>query len=421
MKTSNSLLIVMAGLIIVALIIAVPATIWVITQSNQSPQVIIPTTAPLPTETVRLIDTLMASEVPLVTVTLAPSSTPLPTNTPIPSFTPLPTLTPFPSASGTLILPTSSSGGSSGSGSNTGSTPTATATTVPCNRAELVSVSINPTTNLFPPLAAFTQTWQVKNTGTCNWTTSYDLIFKSGTAMTKKNTEVAFTKSVKPGEKINLSVKLKTPEDAGTYSSDWLLRAADGKTFGLGSKADQALKVQVTVLNVNPNTAYNFILDTCAATWRNSRNQELVCPGTSTTDTKGFVTWLLNPKMENRKENEPALWVHPDERENGSITGIYPPRTIQSGEHLLTWVGCLADTKGCNVTFEIKYRVNNGDPQNLGTWVEQFDGSITQIDLDLSSLAGQSVKFVFKVTVNNFKFEKAQAFWFVPRIELVGQ
>ena len=344
-------------------------------------EVIAPTATTIPTET------LLPTETPLPTSTLPPTETPLPTMTftPMPTATPLPTLTPTP-------IP------------------------VPCNWAQFITdVTVSNGAPIAPD-TSFTKTWRLKNIGTCTWTTSYDLVFVSGTALTNNNTVVALPSAVKPGESIDLSVKLKSPIKPGDYAGYWMLEDGAGQRFGVGVRADLTFNVVIKVLNVNSDVSYDFLVNMCKAEWRNSHNTLLPCPGSST-DNPGFVTLLENPRLETRTENEPALWVHPDERTGGKIIGTFPSYKVENGDHFMAWIGCLADTKGCNVTFELKVRTPNDKVVVLGTWNETFDESITEVDVDLSEYAGQTVKLVLSVTVDNGKPEQANVFWFVPRVE----
>ncbi len=328
---------------------------------------------------------------PTETATLPPTITAAPTNTPPPTATatPAPTLTPTP-------VP------------------------IPCNWAQFVSDVTVPDGSIFAPNAEFTKTWKLKNIGTCTWTTQYALVFSSGASLAnKKQSVVELPHNVKPGENVEISVKMTAPDKAGTYISNWMLRSADGKLFATGTKADKAVFVTIKVLNVHPGAAFDFSLLACQAQWRNSHNDVLSCAG-NTADKKGVVTLLEAPRLENRNEDEPALWVRPDNRYQGQVFGRYPAYKVKAGDHFRAWVGCLQDNQGCNVIFELKYRQGNGNVQTLGKWTEVYDGSITEIDLDLSALAGETVEFILSVTANNFKPEKANAFWFVPRIENVS-
>jgi hypothetical protein len=272
-----------------------------------------------------------------------------------------------------------------------------------------------PDGSLFAPGAEFQKTWRIKNVGTCTWSTSYTFSYISGTDMANnKNENVALSKAVKPGETVDVIVKLTAPSSPGAYSSNWLLKTGS-TTFGTGSQANGPFDVKIQVLNVGSDVSFDLVVQMCAAEWKNSNAKALVCPGAAS-GTEGFVTLLTNPHMEHRSDNEPAIWINPDHRDDGVVTGTYPVYQVQDGDHFKAWVGCLADNQGCNVTFELKYKKGNGNVFTLGTWTETYDGQATEIDIDLSSIAGQNIQLMLVVHVNNAKPEKANAFWFTPRI-----
>ena len=68
------------------------------------------------------------------------------------------------------------------------------------------------------------------------------------------------------------------------------------------------------------------------------------------------------------------------------------------------------------MTFNLSYQVEGGPVGSLGQWTEKYDGQITDIDVDLSSLVGESVTFILGVVVRGGDPENAQAFWFNPHI-----
>jgi polar amino acid transport system substrate-binding protein len=84
------------------------------------------------------------------------------------------------------------------------------------------------------PGEPFTKVWQVKNTGTCTWDTSYRLVFASGNTpgaeMGGKPTPL--TKSVAPGETTDVSVDLVAPIKAGVYLAWWQMETGNAQAFG---------------------------------------------------------------------------------------------------------------------------------------------------------------------------------------------
>jgi hypothetical protein len=297
------------------------------------------------------------------------------------------------------------------------STPTPTAVVEFCDKVKFVADLTVPDYTPYSPGSTFAKTWRVQNNGTCTWTSDYDLVFVSGNAMTDK-LSYALPKDVKPGETIDLTVKMTAPVSSGNYKSNWMLQNPNGKLFGLGKSADQAFWALIKVVLPNNKYAYDFAANYCRASW-SSDTGNLNCPG-RTSSSQGFVILFDNPTLENRNENEPALWLRPNHNNEGWISGKYPPITIKEGDHFKAWVGCLADSKGCDVTFTLGYVTDDGQKNSLGQWHEIYDGEVTKIDLDLSFLSRKSVTFTLSAEVNNKKFETANAFWFVPRIENKG-
>jgi hypothetical protein len=79
--------------------------------------------------------------------------------------------------------------------------------------------------------AAFTKTWRVQNTGTCDWSGNVFLVFQQGTPMTEKaKIPVPPTKA---GDTVDISVNMTAPTVAGTHFGIWQLQSADGKLFGV--------------------------------------------------------------------------------------------------------------------------------------------------------------------------------------------
>jgi hypothetical protein len=257
----------------------------------------------------------------------------------------------------------------------------------------------------------FVKVWRIKNIGTCSWTPSYALTFFGGDLMGGPSA-IALNRNVNPGETIDLPVTLNAPSKDGNYRGFWKLRNSSGILFGFGAQADTAFWVDI---NVNGITyiAYNFADNYCKANWENNTNS-LPCPGTDG-DPNGFVVKLNKPEMENgTKENEPGLLTVPQDAYNGIISGQYPSITIQAGDRFRTIVNCQYDSKKCDVIFRLDYK-KNGQIKTLASWHEIYEGSYYPIDLDLSSLAGQTVKLILVVSANGGQ-KNDNALWLNPYI-----
>jgi VCBS repeat-containing protein len=96
------------------------------------------------------------------------------------------------------------------------------------------------------PGEAFEKVWRVENTGTCPWTTDYQLIFVSGYSMDGP-AALSLAGTIPVNSVVDLSVDLKAPEIVGSYRGSWMLRNPQGFLFGVGEMANRPLWVQVNV------------------------------------------------------------------------------------------------------------------------------------------------------------------------------
>jgi hypothetical protein len=284
-----------------------------------------------------------------------------------------------------------------------------------CDAASFVTDVSYPDGSVISRGGSFVKTWRIKNVGTCSWTTSYALVFVSGDPLSGPSA-AALTSNVNPGGTIDLSVSLTAPNKDGSYRGYWKLRNSSNVLFGIGNQANNAFWVDITVKGPS-YVAYDFSSNYCNADWQNN-NSALPCPGTEG-DGAGYVIKLDAPKMENGKtEDEPGLLTHPKGSSNGVITGQYPAFTVQNGDRFRALVNCQYKANNCNVIFRLDYR-NNGQVKTLGTWHEAYEGNFYNVNVDLSSLAGQTVKFILVVQANG-SAKDDEALWLNPHILRAG-
>ena len=133
--------------------------------------------------------------------------------TPLASPTLFPTLAP-PPTQGTIGLATAtkSSGGSG------------------CNNATYVKDVTIPDNTVVDPGAKFNKTWELLNSGTCAWNTSYKLAFSDGEQMDGASTNVAV--AVPSGSVADITVAMVAPSDPGTYKGNWQMQTDTGISFG---------------------------------------------------------------------------------------------------------------------------------------------------------------------------------------------
>ncbi len=291
--------------------------------------------------------------------------------------------------------------------------PTPTPTAIPCNWAQFVEDVTVKDGTVLPPNNMFTKTWRMKNIGLCTWTRDYLLVFDRGERMDGP-TAIQIGENVDPGETVDLSVDLISPKSAGKYRGYWQLSTPGGQEFGLGAGADNPFWVEINVLEAD-KYIYDFTLNYCNARWSSGAGK-LPCPGEAG-DVDGFVNLVDNPTVEgDRHENELALWTVPQHTNDGYIRGLFPEIQVKTGYHFRTVIGCLNNSKKCDLIFQVNYQIGDGEVQTLGEFREVNDGQITKVDLDLSSLAGQKVKFILKVDANGAP-DDDNGFWLLPRID----
>jgi Ig-like domain-containing protein len=298
-----------------------------------------------------------------------------------------------------------------------------TVSTVPpttgCDRAHFVSDVTVPDGTVFAPGQTFTKTWKLKNTGRCTWTTDYSLVFSTGDQMGGPSS-ISLPSVVAPNQTIDLSVNLTAPTSSGNYRGYWLLKNPSGGVFGIGVLGNRPFWLAINVAGSPPPSSangYDFAAHFCDAQWSSSAGA-LPCPSTSALD--GQVTGIDNPRLENNTVYQGrALLTIPQNIYNGYIQGVFPPFTVQSGDRFKSIVNCEYQQRSCYVVYRLDYQIDNGPVQNLWAFGERHEGLFYQADVDLSSLAGQNVKFILRTNANGSPTGD-RALWVAPAIVRSG-
>lgn len=288
-------------------------------------------------------------------------------------------------------------------------TPTHTQETA-CNQAAFVSETVPDGTD-YDPGETFTKTWTLKNTGSCTWNDEYDVVFVKGDSMDAPAATQLTSGSVAPGQTAQISLDLKAPVAAGTHRGDFKLRNQHGVLFGIGDE-EKPFWVEIDVIG----TLYDFPKNYCASgvTWKSGAG-DLPCPG-SVGDADGWVLKIEEPTLETGyKDDEPGLQVRPETVNDGWIKGIFPELSVTEGVVFRAIIGCY-DDYDCDVKFKLNYKIDSGSEKTLATWHEVQDDQFNRVEVDLSSLAGETVQFILLVEANGAP-DNDRAFWFAPRIE----
>lgn len=283
-----------------------------------------------------------------------------------------------------------------------------------CDSAQFIADVTVPDGTFINPGASFIKTWRLKNTGVCQWNTSYSLVFTSGERMGGPDS-VAFPKSVLPGQTVDLTVTLNAPASPGTFRGFWQLRNGSGGLFGIGVSHANPFWVEIRVTSPVQNiTAYDFVENMCSAQWSYDGGP-IPCPLNINKLLFGYVKRIDNPVIENGTTSSfPALLTIPQSKYNSLIRGSFPVTDIFRGDHFQAVVGCQFNAVNCYVTYMLEYQV--GDSLfTLWKWKEKYDGLVTQADVDLTQIANLKAKLVLTI-LSTGPFEGDQPLWVQPRI-----
>jgi hypothetical protein len=266
---------------------------------------------------------------------------------------------------------------------------------------------------------------------------------------------------VVPGQSADVSVDLVAPATPGQYEGFWQLQTPNRVTFGIGPTATGNLWVKIrvagdpvptataTLPSITPPSGWaeatltafvatstaeaslaapsatpqivptpllvsDLAASACDAQWQ-ANDGILGCPGADS-DPRGAVLPISGAILEGGTSiTQPALLTMPSSAEDGFILGLYPQYQVQPGDRLQAVVGCEQEATACSVLFRVSYLDAGGAAHDLWTLGEFHDGHAFDLDLDLSELTGQPVRFVLSVNDLGSSVDD-RALWVAPRI-----
>jgi hypothetical protein len=181
----------------------------------------------------------------------------------------------------------------------------------------------------------------------------------------------------------------------------------------------------IEVPSVAPEfVALDFVAQVCNAKWCNN-GEYLICPGDPNHTDSGYVGRVDGTTTEGGLLVEaPALLTIP--AYNGSFGGIfgqYPPFTIQKGDTFHAILACQQADTPCDVSFALDYFNEWGAYREILPSAGPIPlesqstsgGGYSTIEIDLSYMAGQTVKFVLAVR-DNGELHEHRALWIAPYI-----
>jgi len=292
--------------------------------------------------------------------------------------------------------------------------PPAASATAACDLAQFVRDVTIPDGSTYAPGAPFTKTWRLKNAGNCTWS-GYSLAFESGDQM--NGTSPTTIGAVTPGQEVDISVTLTAPATAGSYRGYWGIRNASGVFIPvLGGTQGKSFFVDIKV--VVTSSGLDLHTRAVEASWAGSGGA--IVFGGPDTNTNGFAMYKNGQRLEDGSAPTKILEIHPQWVDDGKMNGLYPGYLVVTGEHFKSQVGFLALGDGSCGTGNAKFQLNykeTGILKPLGEWAETCDGSLRNIDVDLSSLAAKTVQFELAVLANGSAGQD-WAVWVSPRVQL---
>jgi hypothetical protein len=108
---------------------------------------------------------------------------------------------------------------------------TITATTGPCtNNLEYLQDVTVPDGTSFSFGATIDKQWLIKNSGTCNWDSTYHLKWIGGDPLGAAQEQILYP--ARTGTQVTLRITFTAPKAEGTFESSWQAYGSDGTAFG---------------------------------------------------------------------------------------------------------------------------------------------------------------------------------------------
>ena len=183
--------------------------------------------------------------------------------------------------------------------------------------------------------------------------------------------------------------------------------------------AEPAAAPASPVLTSAPESvAYDFVAHVCDAEWANSVHYITPCPSNLDESEQGYFTNTHLAFAESNTALEvPALIVLPQQGSTGTaIFGMYPLFEIWPGDQFRAALACQGDA-ACNVKYALEY-FDAAGKYHAGSWewAHQAGDGVVNIAVDLSALAGQSVRFVLAVRDADGNPADDFSLWMTPQI-----
>jgi hypothetical protein len=173
------------------------------------------------------------------------------------------------------------------------------------------------------------------------------------------------------------------------------------------------------------NVVLDFTADLCSAEWSNS-GEYLACPGDPGDTAAGYSTILESTALSDGTmiESPSLLMIPPHGSRFGGLFGAYPELNIYPGDHFKAVLACQWSEPDCDISYALHYFDENGNFQQVSTDLgpkpisnhSPVSDRWTEVDIDLSYLAGYTVRLVLTVRTEGEPLAYP-ALWIAPHIQ----
>jgi hypothetical protein len=174
----------------------------------------------------------------------------------------------------------------------------------------------------------------------------------------------------------------------------------------------------------DPSTVVlDFVSTMCTARWSNN-GEYLICPGDPNDTGTGYVDRLDGTIISGDILVEaPSLITIPAYENLAGIFGHYPALEVWEGDTFHAILACQPSDIPCNVDFGLSYFDSNGGFHDLSPQLgpspfsdhDAPSGVYTEVEVDLSALAGQTVEFTLVVRTGGDR-TRYDPIWISPYI-----
>jgi hypothetical protein len=139
-----------------------------------------------------------------------------------------------------------------------------------CTASASLAGETIPDGTIIQPGTTFTKIWQITNTGTCTWDSSWQLAFSSGDQMDGLAV-YNFPEPAQPGQTLSIPIILRAPAGGGTYTGEWMLKSPWGESFGVGQYSVPISVSIVTGSGTPENNKTETVYNVTAVTYQVDR------------------------------------------------------------------------------------------------------------------------------------------------------